>query len=138
MRVLMPGTLGAELVDEVKPAADVRLDPALLLAGELQSIGPREWAIYRPRWGAFYGTDLEAHLKSLGVTTLVICGYNFATGARATIYEASARDFRIVLVPDAVTGACERGVAEVSRMGVYLMNRDNCLGWMRAQPLVAA
>ena len=94
--------------------------------------------MYRPRWGAFHGTQLEAHLRALEVTTLVICGCNFTTGARATIYEASARDFRIVLVPDAVTGVCDRGIAEVSRMGVYLMNRDNCLGWMRPKPLAAA
>lgn len=140
LRVLMPGSLGAELVDPLKPAPDVRLDPPLLLDGQFQELAAREWALYKPRWGAFYGTGLEAHLRDLGVTTLVICGCNFRTAVRATIFEASARDFRIVVVPDAISGATEDGLAELGRMGVYLVNSDCCAAWLtgRGRPTVAA
>ena len=138
LRVFMPGTLGAELLDEVKPVATARLDPSLLLDGGFQELGPAEWAFYRPRWGAFHDTALEARLSTLGVTTLVICGFNFTTAMRATIYEASARDFRIVLVNDAVGNGSEAAVQELARIGVYLMPSACCIEWLAGATPVAA
>jgi len=130
LRILMPGTLGAELIDSIKPSKDVRLEPDLLFAGDFQEIGPKEYVHYRPRWGAFHDTQLEARLSEQKVTTLVICGFSFSTGGRASVYEASARDFRIVLVPDALCNATEEAVQELGRMGIYLMDTVNCLAWM--------
>ena len=133
MRVLMPGSLGAELLDELKPDPAVRLAPDSLFKGRFQELGAREWAFYRPRWGAFHGTDLEKRLRSLGVTTLVVCGLCFATGVRATVFEASARDFRVVVVPDALANANENGVRELGRLGIYLMTSENCLVWLNGK-----
>lgn len=130
MRILMPGTLGAELIEEVNPQPEVRLDPELLLAGGFQEIEANEFVHYRPRWGAFHDTKLEDKLQSLEVTTLVICGFSFSTGGRASVYEASARDFRIVLVADALCNATEESVRELGRMGVYLMDSRNCITWL--------
>ena len=130
LRVFMPGTLGTELLDEVKPQASARLDPIRLLEGRFQKLGPGEWAFYRPRWGAFHGTALAARLAQHGVTTLVICGFSFATALRATIYEASARDFRIVLVTDAVGNPSEKDIGELGRIGVYLMTVESCRDWL--------
>ena len=42
-RIVMPGTSGAELIDEVKPDVGQRLEPELLLDGKLQEIGHKEW-----------------------------------------------------------------------------------------------
>lgn len=130
LRVLMPGTSGAELIDELKPYPSARLSHEDLLAGEFQQLGEREWAMYRPRWGAFFGTRLEEHLRALGVTTIVICGFNFTTSGRATIYDAGARDFRVVLASDAISNANEEGLKELGRIGVYLMNVEHCLSWV--------
>jgi nicotinamidase-related amidase len=130
LRILMPGTLGAELIESMKPAKDVRLDPELLFSGDFQEIGPKEYVHYRPRWGAFHDTQLEARLRAQNITTLVICGFSFTTGGRASVYEASARDFRIVLVPDALCNATEDAVQELGRIGIYLMDTENCLTWM--------
>lgn len=134
LRVLMPGSCGAELVPEVNPAPDKRLDCAELLAGRAQELAPREWALYRPRWGAFYRTGLEDHLQSLGVSTVAVCGCNFTTAIRASIYEASARDFRVVVVPDAVAGASDEDLADLARIGVYLMNTACCVSWLTTPP----
>lgn len=71
-RLVCPGTTGAELLDELKPETRVRLDADLILSGEPQHLGPREWAMYKPRWGAFYRTALEERLRPFGVDTLVI------------------------------------------------------------------
>ena len=76
--------------------------------------------MYKPRWGAFYATPLEEHLRALGVDTLVFCGTNFPNCSRTSIYEASERDFRIVVAADAVSGIYDRGRAELEAIGVYL------------------
>lgn len=134
MRVLMPGTFGAELLDGIKPASDVRLDPESLLRGNFQEIGPREWVHYKPRWGAFHDTGLEKRLHQQNVSTLVIAGCNFSTSGRATVYEAGARDFRVILVNDALSGCYQENLAELGRIGVYLMNADTCLDWLSSTP----
>lgn len=129
MRVLMPGSLGAELLPELAPAACPRLDPQLLLDGRGQRLGPREEALYKPRWGAFYDTPLEGRLHALGVNTLVVCGCNFATSGRASVLEASERDFRVVLVPEACAGLSEQAQQELCRVGVHLMSLAQALRW---------
>ncbi len=136
MRVLMPGTFGAELIEELKPGSGVRLDPEDLLSGQFQQIGANEWVLYKPRWGAFHGTKLEQQLRDLNITTLVICGCNFATSGRATVFEAGARDFRVIAVTDALSGAQEGSLQELGRIGVYLMNAETCRAWLTGQPRI--
>jgi nicotinamidase-related amidase len=123
-RAIVPGSEGAELVEELKPTPDTRLDAGRLLVGELQSIGPEEWVIYKPRWGAFFHTLLEQHLRSLGINTIVVCGCNFPNCPRTTIYEASERDFRIVLAKDAVSQVYDRGLEELKNIGVSLLTSN--------------
>jgi nicotinamidase-related amidase len=106
------------------PSADARLDAELLLSGAPQAIGKNEWAIYKPRWGAFFGTCLESHLSSLGVTSLAFAGCNFPNCPRTSIYEASERDYRIALVEDAISGLYDRGRDEMKNIGVVLMKSE--------------
>ena len=109
----------------------VRLNSNLLLSGQLQQVGPTEWIIYKPRWGAFYNILLEKHLHSLGIDTVVVCGCNFPNCPRTTIYEASERDFRIVLAKDATSLIYDRGLQELKNIGVSLMDSDECIEWIR-------
>lgn len=120
--VLAPGEPGSQLAPELLPQADLALDAEMLLAGGVQVLGPREVAIYKPRWGAFYRTPLEDHLRELEVSTLGFCGCNFPNCPRTSIYEASERDFRVVAARDAISGLYERGGRELTNIGVDLMN----------------
>ena len=122
--LVCPGTSGAELAQPLLPASESKLDGELLLSGAIQSLGPGESAIYKPRWGAFFGTPLEKHLSGLGVTSLAFAGCNFPNCPRTSIYEASERDFRIVLVEDAVSGLYDRGREEMKNIGVVLLKSD--------------
>jgi nicotinamidase-related amidase len=99
-QVVIAGSDGAELMDELKPSNTIRLNSNLLLSGNLQQIGSKEWIMYKSRWDAFYKTALEKHLYNLGINTVVVCGCNYPNCPRTTIYEASERDFRIVLAAD--------------------------------------
>ena len=122
--ILLPGSNGSELAPGIidRPFT---LAPDELLDGRAQSVGPGEVVIYKPRWGAFYETPLEDHLRHKGVSTLVFCGCNFPNCPRTSIYEASERDFRIVLAEDAISGLYDRGREELRNIGVQVMPADS-------------
>lgn len=128
--IVQPEADGAELVEELKPSGDVRLDANQLLRGEFQNIGPHEWIMYKPRWSAFYRTELEEFLAARSVDTVVVCGCNFPNCPRTTIYEASERDYRLVFVPDATSGVYERGIAELENIGVAVQETADTVEWI--------
>jgi nicotinamidase-related amidase len=132
--LLRTGAPGTQLAPELLPDPDLVLDGELLLAGGVQRLGPGEVAIYKPRWGAFYGTPLEDHLRAQQVSTLVFSGCNFPNCPRASIYEASERDFRLVLVRDAISGLYERGERELADIGVHLTTAAEVLDALSAAP----
>lgn len=128
--VVLPGSRGAELVEPLKPRQNVLLDTNVLLAGQLQVLAENEWVMYKPRWDAFYRTPLEKHLLDLAITTVVVVGCNFPNCPRASIYGASMRDFRTVLIPDAVSGVYDLGIKELNGIGGATPSSDEFLGWL--------
>ena len=54
-------------------------------------------------WGAFTNTDLEAHLKSIGVTQVVITGVATSAGVESTARHAHELGFNVILAVDAMT-----------------------------------
>jgi nicotinamidase-related amidase len=118
--LVIAGSEGAEIAPAIVPAG-TGLDVELLLSGGVQEVGPGEVAIYKPRWGAFYETPLSAHLREHRVSTTVFCGCNFPNCPRTSIYEASERDFRVVVAEDAISGIYDRGREELRNIGVRLM-----------------
>jgi nicotinamidase-related amidase len=120
--LLAPGSSGCQLAPGiVNDSGGFTLDPDTLLSGRTQEVSAGEVVIYKPRWGAFYDTPLEAHLRGHEVSTIVFCGCNFPNCPRTSIYEASERDFRVVLAEDAISGLYERGSMELRNIGVSLM-----------------
>ena len=113
-----PGTPGRLLAPGLAPTDD--LDDEALLRGEPQPLGPNEYALYKPRWGAFYRTGLDALLAGHGVDTLVFAGCNLPNCPRASIVEAHERDYRVVLVTDAVSQASDQGFREIAGLGTTL------------------
>src|SRR4026209_2184361 len=49
--LLLEGSRGCELAPPLCLTPDLRLDSEALLRGELQSVGPNEVVMYKPRWG---------------------------------------------------------------------------------------
>jgi nicotinamidase-related amidase len=130
--VLAPGAAGSELAPGLLPSAEIRLDAERLLSGGIQELGRGEAVIYKPRWGAFFATPLEDHLRGLGVSTLLFCGCNFPNCPRTSIYEASERDFRVALAADAISGLYEKGEEELRNIGVELLGSDDVLARLTA------
>ena len=116
--IVRPGSAGARIAPVLLPAGAPELDAPRLLAGEFQPIGPGEWAMWKPRWGAFHRTRLDEHLRACGVSTVVLSGCNYPNCPRAAVYGASERDYRVLVAADAVSGVEPGHLEEARRMGV--------------------
>lgn len=134
-QALAPGRPGTELAPGLQAEDGAALDCELLLDGGIQHVSELEAVIYKPRWGAFFQTPLHGHLQQLGVSTLVFCGFNFPNCPRTSIYEASERDYRIVLVSDAVSGLYARGGEELGGIGVVLLPSGELVALLNATGL---
>lgn len=97
------------------------LDYESLLAGGAQHVGANEVVIFKPRWSAFYRTDLDQHLHDLGVTTVVVAGCNLPNCPRATLFDASERDYRAALVTDATSQVTAERLDDLGLIGVELL-----------------
>ena len=119
-RFATPNSEGAELVEGIRPSNYNQLEAEQLLNGDFQSIGENEWVMYKSRWGAFYKTNLEQFLHNQGIDTLVFTGCNFPNCPRTSMYEASERDFRVVMVSDSMSQVYDKGIQEMENIGVLV------------------
>ncbi|KRT67285.1 MAG: isochorismatase hydrolase [Candidatus Rokubacteria bacterium CSP1-6] len=69
--------------------------PALWAEGDRRVTGKK-------RYNCFLATDLEFLLRRLGVDTLILAGINTTTCVLNTAFEATNRDFRVVIAEEAV------------------------------------
>ena len=85
-RYLVPGTPGAEIVTELKPAEG-------------------EYIIVKPRFSAFFCTELELILKRIRINDIVICGVQYPNCIRATALDSVSYDYNTTVITDATAGA---------------------------------
>src|SRR4029453_18347380 len=56
--------------------------------------------VAKPRYSAFYGTDLEAILRSKGIDTLIISGTVTNVCCESTTRDAFSRDYKVIFLSD--------------------------------------
>jgi len=66
-------------------------------------VHPGDLVIRKTTCDAFYGTSLEAELRSRGITTLLLMGYATDFCVDATLRSAASKDFSVIVVADAHT-----------------------------------
>jgi nicotinamidase-related amidase len=64
---------------------------------------PSDHLVTKRTWGAFTNTGLEAQLKGLGVTQVVVCGVATSIGVESTARQAHEAGFNVTLAVDAMT-----------------------------------
>ncbi|MFA4860765.1 cysteine hydrolase family protein [Methanoregula sp.] len=92
------GSAGAAVIDELAPL-------------------PGEYVLKKTRMSAFIGTELDLMLKTLGATTLVVCGIQTPNCIRTTVFDGIAYNYPVVLVSDATGAASD----EIHRANVFDM-----------------
>jgi nicotinamidase-related amidase len=125
--IFSENSIGGELARELFDNDNIRNNTELLLSGGIQEITQNEVIIYKPRWGAFYNTPLQKHLAQSDINTIIFTGCNFPNCPRTSIYEASERDYKIVLAEDALSGLYDRGKSELINIGVIVENTRSIL-----------
>lgn len=97
----------AAKVPQVKPVTDASFSGfefgpgAKEIPGEL---GPEsdDIVVDKYNWGAFYGTNLDVHLRRRGIRTLIVAGLVTNIGVETTMRHAHERGYDQVMVSDAV------------------------------------
>ncbi len=64
---------------------------------------PSDHVVTKHTWGAFTNTGLDAHLKSLGVTQVVVSGVATSIGVESTARQAQELGYNVTLAVDAMT-----------------------------------
>lgn len=101
--VLVRGTVGINSMDE--PEGLSRL--------------PDETVIIKPRWSAFFQTDLQELLQNTGVETVLIAGTTTPNCIRTTCYDAIAYDYRTIILSRCTSSQTE----EIQRVNLEDMQR---------------
>ncbi|MEM9158664.1 MAG: cysteine hydrolase [Verrucomicrobiota bacterium] len=85
-RVLTRGEGGWEIIPELAPLEN-------------------EWVIDKPAKSAFWGTDLEYGLRTLGIQNLIICGVTTDVCTQSTLRDAADLGFDCILASDAAAAS---------------------------------
>ena len=82
----------------------VKLSPRL-------DVQPSDIVLFKPRYGAFTGTDLDLILRSKGIDTVIIGGIATNVCCDTTAREANMRDYKVFFLSD---GTGNRGLANLT------------------------
>ena len=107
------GTKGAEIIEELKPKEN-------------------EYIIKKIRMSAFFNTDLDSILRSLGIKNVVVAGIQTPNCIRATAFDAIAYNYNTFLVEDAVGAQSkqvhEANVLDMKNIGIKIVKTGQVKG----------
>lgn len=85
-----------------------------------------DYTIIKPRWSAFFGTELDLILRRLDVRTVILAGTTTPNCIRTTCYDAIALDYNVVILADCCSSVDEEtqrvNLADMARMGAKVIN----------------
>lgn len=129
-QLVAPWSEGSSLLAGLAAQSTFLPDADVLLGGQPQVLSKNEAVLYKPRWGAFYRTGLDDWLRLRGVSTVVVAGCNLPNCPRATLFEASERDYRAVLAFDAVSQVSPERLSDLSAIGVTLLRAEDIIAML--------
>jgi len=106
---VVPGTKGADIVDALAPR-------------------PMEYRIVKPRFSAFFGTELELILRRLEVDSLAVCGTQYPNCIRATAYDGLSHGYCVSVITDATSASsddvAESNIRDMRAVGIACVSFD--------------
>lgn len=84
-----------------------------------------DYTIIKPRFSAFFHTELDLILRRLQVRTVILCGTTTPNCIRTTAYDAISLDYNVVILTDCCSSATQEiqdaNLADLQRIGAKLM-----------------
>lgn len=84
-----------------------------------------DYTIVKPRWSAFFGTELDLLLRRLKIETVILTGTTTPNCIRTTCYDANALDYNVVVLED----CCSSQTKEIQDMNIADMERIGAVIW---------
>ena len=82
--------------------------------------------VVKPRFSAFFGTELDSLLRRLGVDSLLMAGTTTPNCIRTTAYDAIALEYNVAVASDCTSSATEEiqrvNLEDMARIGVQLVD----------------
>ena len=69
--------------------------------------GEADYHIVKPRYSAFFGTELDMLLRRLSIDTLLLAGTATPNCIRATCYDALSLDYEVIVLADCTSSQTE-------------------------------
>lgn len=76
-----------------------------------------DYVIIKPRFSAFFMTELDLILRRLGIDTIVLIGTTTPNCIRTTCYDGISLDYNVVIIED----CCSSQTEEIQRANMYDM-----------------
>lgn len=114
------GTAGAEIMDSIKPIEG-------------------EYMIMKNRWSAFFQTELDLILRTLGVRQVILTGVQTPNCIRGTAWDSNSLGYETIVLTDgteaATTEVHEANLYDMANIGVKLMTTEEYVQSLKEDPL---
>lgn len=84
---------------------------------------PGDYTIIKPRWSAFFQTELDLILRRLDIRTVILAGTTTPNCVRTTCYDAIALEYNTVVLTD----CCSSQTEEIQRVNLEDMGRAGAI-----------
>lgn len=82
-------------------------------------VKPGDSVLVKPRYSAFFQTNLDGILRRCGIDTVIVTGTTTPNCIRATVFDAISLDYNTVLLED----CCSSVTEEIQRVSMDCMSR---------------
>jgi len=111
--MVIEGTPGQEIVEELAPL-------------------PNETVIIKPRFSAFFQTDLDSRLTQLGVENIVVSGTVTPNCVRSTVYDGVSLDYWVTVMEECVSAeerdVQDANIKDMKNLGVEVTTLEDYIG----------
>ena len=89
---------------------------------------PGDYTLVKPRWSAFFQTELDLLLRRLRIETVILLGTTTPNCVRTTCYDAVALDYNVLILPECCSSQTEEiqraNLADMERIGAQMLTLE--------------
>lgn len=87
-----------------------------------------DYTLIKPRWSAFFQTELDLILRRLRVETVILIGTTTPNCVRTTCYDAVSLDYNVIVLPACCSSQTEEiqrsNLEDMERIGAQMMSLE--------------